>query len=563
MLAPDEISGDLRELLLQIPGYDSIATAGDSFFDEKEAVKAMEFFPKCLKHFEGAIAGKPFVLEKWQKAIIANLFGWKQKDPTHGWVRRYKEVLVYVSRKNGKTPMAAGIALYMLFCDSMAGKQCYLAASDREQASYVFRHSKGMIEQEPLLKKRCKIYGGTASAFQSRTIVREEEGSFLRVVSADAGGKHGGNTYLVIVDELHSQPTRDLVDVFTSSMASENIPQSLVLYLTTADFNRVSICNEKHEYACKVRDQSVDDPGFLPVIYETDIEADWTDPEVWKKANPNLGISVSLKFLERESKKAREIPAYENTFRRLHLNQKTQQDVRAIPMDQWDVCGGGAKPKEWRERMLQTLARCSCFGGLDLGSVSDLTALALLFGNYESGYDVLPFFWCPEDNAEKRSRRDGVDYVQWANAGFITLTEGNETDYQKVRRDINDLANHFGIVKIAADRLFQGAQLCQDLIGDGLDVLAMGQGYVDMAAPTRALLDLVSGGRLRHGNNPVLRWMAQNAATESQSGPAEAVLKFSKKKSTEKIDGIIATCQALGIAMLNPEYPFEPGSLAL
>lgn len=553
LLSPSEISEEWRAMLLDIPGYDSIATAGECRFDEAEACKALEFFPRCLRHVEGALSGQPFTLERWQQAIIANLFGWKRLHRKHGWIRRYREVLILCSRKQGKSPLAAGIALFMLFCDPMPGKQCYLAAADREQASIVYRHCKGMIQQEPLLAKRCRIYGGTANAYQSRTIVREEEGSFLRVVSADADSKHGGNTHLAVIDELHAQPDRELVDVFTTSMASENIPQPMLVYITSADYNRTSICNEKHDYAIKVRDGKADDLAFLPVVYEVEMEADWTDPEVWRRANPNLGVSVSLDYLERECKKAQEIPAYENTFRRLHLSQRTQQDVRAIPMEQWDACGDGADPKEWRARMLVALRTKKCAGGLDLGSVSDLTALALLFGDYQAGYDVLPFFWCPGDTATMRSRRDGVDYVQWARAGFITLTEGNETDYTRVRTDIGVLGNQYGIYEMAADRLFQGAQLCQNLIQDGFNIKAMGQGYVSMAAPTRALLELVAGGRLRHGNNPVLRWMAENAATESDSGPADTVLKFSKKKSTEKIDGIIAVCEALAVSMLAPE----------
>lgn len=555
LLRPDEIDGELRELLLQIPGYDSIATAIDCRFDAVEAWRAVRFIESCLRHVEGALAGQLFQLEPWEKSIILNLIGWKRWHAKHGWIRRYREVLILIARKNGKSPLAAAIALYMLFCDGMAGKQCYLAASDREQASIVYRHCKGMIQQEPLLSKRCRIYGGTANAYQSRTIVREEEASFLRVVSADADTKHGSNTHLAIIDELHAQPDRELVDVFSTSMASENIPQPMLIYITSADYNRTSICNEKHDYGIRVRDREINDQAFLPVIYETPMEADWTDPDVWRFANPNLGVSVSLEYLERECKKAQEIPAYENTFRRLHLSQRTQQDVRAIPMDQWDICGQNVKPKEWRERMLEHLRGSPCCGGLDLGSVSDLTALALVFGNADIGYDVLPFFWCPENTAEKRSRRDGVDYVQWGRAGYVTLTDGNETDYCRVRRDINELGERYEFRIVAADRLFQGAQICQDLMKDGFNVVDFGQGYTSMAAPTRAMLELIAGARLRHGNNPVLRWMAQNAAKESDSGPGGSVEKFSKKKSTEKIDGIIATVMALGVAMTA-----EPGA---
>jgi phage terminase large subunit-like protein len=548
----------IEEIARLIPGYDPWDLAGDCQFDTDKAKDALAFISECLKFTEGEKAGQPFELEPWQAAVVVNLYGWYRPDGT----RRYREAFIYVPRKNGKTSLLSCLVLHEMFCIGEPGAQLYSAAAEREQAALLFRHACEMIRQEEELEVRCVIK-------PSMKVIERTDGawSMFKALSAESATKHGLSPSFVVIDELHAHPNGELVDVLTTGTGSRKQP--LVVYITTADFNRKSVCNDKYEYACKVRDNGGSehkegyDQALLPVIYEAHIDDDWTDPEVWKKANPNFGVSVREDYISRECQKARELPAYENTFRRLHLNQRTQQDVRAIPMDQWDNCGQGAKPLEWRERMIQVLARHSCFGGLDLGSVSDLTAFALVFGDYELGYDVLPFFWCPEATAAKRSRRDGVDYVQWANAGYITLTEGNETDYQKVRRDINQLAIQFGIQKIAADRLFQGAQLCQDLIADGMDVLAMGQGYVDMAAPTRSMLDLVSGGRLRHGNNPVLRWMAANAATESQSGPAEAVLKFSRKKSTEKIDGIIATCQALGIAILNPSYAFDPGSLAL
>ncbi len=326
----------------------------------------------------------------------------------------------------------------------------------------------------------------------------------------------------------------------------------MLIYITTADFSRESICNEIHDRACKVRDGIVQDQAFLPVIYEASRDSDWTDEKVWHAANPNLGVSKSLDYMRRECKLAQENPAQENTFKRLDLNVKTEQDCRVIPMDQWDRCGQGAEPKEWRERMLATLNGKQCTGGIDLGSVSDLTALALLFGDDDTGYDVLPFFWTPEHNAHQRERKDGVPYLAWVRQGFISMNDGDETEYRKVLADINKLGTDYGIQQIAADRLFQGFQFCQDLIREGFDVIAFGQGYVSMAAPTRRFLELVHAGKLRHGNNPVLKWMASNAAAESENAGNGDVLKFSKRKSPEKIDGIIATTMALGLRMVEP-----------
>lgn len=536
LLRPDEIDGDLRELLLCIPGYDAIGTAGECRFDEAEARRAIDFIQRCLRHVEGAMAGKLFVLERWEKAIVANLFGWKRLHQKHGWVRRYRESMVMIGRKNGKSPLASAIALYLLFCDPMVGKQCYLAASDREQASIVYRHCKGMIQQEPLLEKRCKIYGGTANAYQSRTIVREEERSFLRVVSADADSKHGTNTYLAIIDELHAQPNRDLVDVFSTSMASENIPQPLLLFITTSDFDRESICNEKHDYASKVRDGIIEDAAFLPVIYEASKDDDWTDPAVWRKANPNIGVSVSEEYLSRECKRAQESPAYLNTFLRLHLNIRTQNDVAWLDMEKWDACNGPVDADDLIGR--------ECFAGLDLSSTTDISALSLVFPDDE-GYLVLPFFWVPGDNAEKRQRKDRVPYQAWERQGHLTLTTGNVIDYDAIRATINELSERFRIQKIAIDR-WNATQLAVQLQGDGFAVEFFGQGYASMTAPTKGLEKLVVGGKLAHGGHPVLRWMASNVTVEQD---AAGNLKPSKAKSSEKIDGIVATIMALGVAM--------------
>lgn len=526
-----KVSAKWRKLLLLVPGYDCFETAGDCWFDEATANKAINFIENCLSHVKGHTG--PFLLESWEKAIVGNLFGWKRPDGT----RRYREAFIYVPRKNGKSALCAAIILTIAFLDKENGAELYSAAATSEQASMVYDQARGMVEQEPALADECTIYKAT------KTILKQGHW-YYKAVSSDTGKNHGKNVHAAIIDELHEQPDRDLVDAFQTSTGARKQP--LIIYITTADYNRVSICNEKYDYAVKVRDQELKNEKFLPVIYEADMDDDWTSPKVWAKANPNLGVSVSLEYLEGECKKAREIPAYENTFRRLHLCQRTQQDVRAIPMEQWDRCGYDAEPREWRARMLSTLTKQKCIGGLDLGSVSDLTSLVLLFGDAANGYDAIPFFWCPAATADIRSRRDGVDYTQWGRAGFINLTDGNETDYEVIRREIGRLGDQYGIEDIAADRLFQGAQICQGLAQDGFNITAFGQGYVMMASPTRTVLELIAGGKLRHGNNPVLRWMAQNAATESEGGPGDAVLKFSKRKSTEKIDGIISLTMAVG-----------------
>lgn len=534
---PDKIPAKWAAKLRLLPGYDPLKVE-DCRFDHKDAQTACDFFPTCLRHVEGALAGKPFVLQPWQQAFIANLFGWKRVDGMGRLVRRYREALLYVPRKNGKTPLVAGIALLVFMWDNELGQQNYIAAGEVEQAGLLFRQCRGMVEQEPMLASRCRIYGGTASAGQSKSIVRETDGSFLRVISADASSKHGGNTHLAVIDELHVQPNRDLVDVLQTSMASANRPQPLLVHITTADFNRPSICNEKHDYACKVRDGIIDDPSFLPAVWEALLEDPWDDPATWKKSNPNLGVSVSMDYLERECLKAKENPAYENTYRRLHLNQKTETDVRAIPMHLWDAITDTVEAED--------LVGRECFGGLDLSTTTDLTAFVLLFPG-EDGYDVLPFFWAPAEGARKRERRDRVPYETWARQGYLKLTDGDVIDYDVIRKDINDLRTRYNVREIAADR-WNATQILTQLAGDGFEIVAYGQGFKDMTSPTKELLKLVTAGQLRHGGHPVLRWMASNMSTETD---AAGNLKPSKKKSTERIDGMVALVMSIGRALVS------------
>lgn len=527
-----------------IPGYDPWKNPGDSHFDAAAAKDAISFFHECLTHIEGVVAGGPFKLEQWQRAVIGNLFGWKRRSGA----RRYREVFLYVPRKNGKTPLAAGIANYVLFCDKEPGAQCYCAAADRDQASLLFRHAKGMIEAEPLLKEQCTLYKATRSV-----VMNQDEEASLKVLSADADTKHGGNSHLVIVDELHAQPNRDLVDTLQTSFASANRKQPLLLFITTADFDRESICNEKHEYACKVRDGIIPDAAFLPVIYEAAMDDDWASPKVWRKANPNLGVSVSEEYLEREVERAKDSPAYLNTFLRLHLNIKTQNDVAWIDMAKWDACGN--LPVD-----LGSLAGRECYAGLDLSSTTDVSAFVLVFPD-EGGYIVVPFFWVPSENARKREQKDRVPYQTWARQELIEMTDGDGVDYDVIRERIKEIGETVNIRKIGADR-WNASQLLNQLMGDGFDVELFGQGYSSMNAPTKELEKLIIKRQLSHGSNPVLRWMASNLTVETD---AAGNVKPSKKKSTERIDGMVALVMAIGMAMTDGTegWDFVPGSLAL
>ena len=519
-----ELAKKWQILLRTIPGYDSFVTAGSCVFDPRAAQEVLDFFPTCLKFIEGTVAGEPFRLERWEQAILANIYGWKKPDGT----RRYREVFIFVARKNNKTPLMGGVVIYTLFCDKEEGLQIYSAAADKDQAALVYRHAKGMVLAEPELSTRCKIYSAVKS------IVIESTNSSYKVLSADSETKHGFNSNLVIIDELHAQPNRELVDILITGTASRRQP--LIIYTTTSDFERPSICNEKYDYACKVRDGIIADPAFLPVIYEAPRDADFTDRKIWAMANPNLGKSVTLEYMERECKRAIETPSYQNTFKRLHLNMRTNQDISWIDIATWDAC---YDPEVTPEELTSEI----CYGGLDLASVSDLCALELYFPESKA---VLSYFWIPEESADRRLERARVPYPSWIEQGYITATDGDVTDYDVIRRDINLLIERFDIRELAIDR-WNSTQLQIQLLGDGIDVVPFGQGFSSISAPAKELERLIRNKELRHDGNPVLRWCMNNVMIEEDAG---GNIKPSKRKSTEKIDGCVALVMSIGRAIV-------------
>lgn len=509
---------------------DSLASTKEKkagfYYDEAAAQRAVDFFYLFLKHIKGEFAGHPFKLLDWQESkIIRPLFGWKRADGT----RKYRRCYVEIPRKSGKSTLCAGIGLYLTFADNEPGSEVYSAASDRDQAAIVFDVAKEMVFNDEKLR-------GMAQVFR-RSIVVSKTSSFYKVLSADAFSKHGLNAHGIIFDELHAQPNRELWDVLTTSTGARRQP--IIIAITTAGFDRHSICWEMHDYATKVRDKIIDDPEFLQVIYAAPMESDWREESTWVAANPGIGITVKRDYLAAECKRAIETPGYQNTFRRLHLNQWVEQETRWLDMVSWDENGGKFTEEELEGR--------SCFAGLDLSTTTDITALILLFppAGDDLKWRLLCRFWVPAEGIVKRAERDRVPYDVWQRQGFIEATEGNVVDYDVIRERVKQLAERFRIIEIAYDR-WNSSQLITQLQNDGAQVVPIGQGYVSLSAPTKEMEKLILGRLLAHGDNPVLKWMASNVATEQD---AAGNIKPSKKKSTERIDGIVAVVMALARAI--------------
>ena len=384
----------------------------------------------------------------------------------------------------------------------------------------------------PALNRRVKILTAT------KRIVYLPTNSFYQVLSAEAYSKHGFNIHGVVFDELHTQPNRKLFDVMTKGSGDARM-QPLYFLITTAGTDTKSICYETHQKAKDLLEGRKIDPTFYPVIYGADENDDWTDPKVWKKANPSLGITVGIDKVKAACESAKQNPAEENAFRQLRLNQWVKQAVRWMPMEKWDRCAFAVNEDDLEGRV--------CYGGLDLSSTTDITAFVLVFPplDEEDKFVILPYFWIPEENMDQRVNRDHVPYDVWERQGYLQTTEGNVIHYGYIEKFIERLGERFNIREIAFDR-WGAVQMVQNLEGMGFTVVPFGQGFKDMSPPTKELMKLVLEQRIAHAGHPVLRWMMDNIYVRTD--PAGNI-KPDKEKSTEKIDGAVATIMALDRAI--------------
>jgi phage terminase large subunit-like protein len=501
--------------------------AEDSHYDKAAADYAVSFI-ECLCHTKGIWARKPFELIDWQEQIIRDVFGILKPN---GY-RQFNSVYVEIPKKQGKSELAAAVALFLTCGDGEERAEVYGCASDRQQASIVFNVAADMVRMCPALAKRVKILDS------QKRLIYLPTNSVYQVLSADVSNKHGFNTHGVVFDELHTQPNRKLHDVMNIG-SGDSRTQPVFWDITTAGSNLNSICYEIHQKAVDIIEGRKIDPTFYPVIYGADENDDWTDPKVWAKANPSLGVTVDIEKVRAACESAKQNPGEENSFRQLRLNQWVKQTVRWMPMDKWDKCAFAINEDDLEGRV--------CYGGLDLSSTTDITALVLVFPptDEDDKYVVLPYFWIPEDNIDLRVKRDHVPYDVWERQGFMQTTEGNVVHYGYIEKFIERLGERFNIREIAFDR-WGAVQMVQNLEGMGFTVVPFGQGFKDMSPPTKELMKLVLEEKIAHGGQPVLRWMMDNIFIRTD--PAGNI-KPDKEKSTEKIDGAVATIMALDRAI--------------
>lgn len=494
-------------------------------------------FVRMLRHTEGRFAGKPFVPEPWQDNYLDRLFNTRRPDGR----RQYQRSFLALPRKAGKTATVATVADFEGFFGDHGG-QILVAAGDRAQAGLLFTAAKRFIESSRSLSRRAKIY--TSSIF-----IPSKE-TTIKFISRESKTKHGYNPSVVLVDEYHVQPNRELVDVLESGMGMREQP--LVIFVTTAGMDKIGPCYEEWQRALKIQQGVLKDDTYLPCLHFADESDDPFLESTWKKANPNYGVTVRKEFMEREAALARENPAHEVKFRTLYLNQWVSAGAnKFFRVGDFESCG----------EPVGDLTGRPCYAGLDLGSTSDTTAFVAVWppssDDPDGPWDCVAHFWIPEETARERSREDRVPYLEWAKTGpngeppCVTMTEGDITDYEVVRKHVLSFCGKHDLKKLAIDR-WNATHLTTLLRSDGVDVELFGQGYASLSSPTKLLETLVRQRRLRHGgNNRCLTYQASCLEVKQDDAGNMKPTK-QNSHSTGRIDGMVALIMALGISSGDP-----------
>lgn len=496
------------------------------YFDEQEGWRILVFCELC-QHWKGEFAGETFYPEPWQAFFLWVLFGWKRKADNS---RRFRIAYLEVARKNGKTFLGAVIGLYLTYADGEAGAEVYSVATKKDQAKICHGDAKNIVKNSRALNIVFDSFANNLSV--------EQSASKFEPLGRDSDSLDGLNVSGAIMDELHAWKNRELWDVIETATGARIQP--LICAITTAGYNRQSVCWEQHTYLKKILAELIQDDSFFGMIFSLDDESEIDEPDMWMKSNPNLGISLRADELKNKVDRAKNSPAMLNSVMRLRLNMWTQAEQRWIHPAKWAECGKAPVDAE-------QLKGRSCYGGLDLSSTTDISALALVFPPLvdDEPYIALLRFFVPEDNVVERSRRDRVPYDAWAREGYIIETPGNVIDYDWIVDQVDKDAQMFDLQEIAFDR-WGATKIIQSISDLGLEVVQFGQGYASMSPPMKELEKLVFSVMFSHGGNPVLSWMADNVvAIQDPAGN----IKPDKGKSIEKIDGIVALIMALDRAL--------------
>lgn len=491
----------------------------------------------CLRHTQGKWAGRPLAPDAWQVAfIVAPVFGWVKpsEDDPKRYVRIVRDVYIEVSRKNGKTTLASGLALVLAFADGEPGAQVVAVAGSEKQARFCFDPAKKLVGASPELK------AAGVKALRSR-IIQPATDSYFEVAASVGDLLHGANLHGAVVDELHVHKSPDVIDAVESGTGARDQP--LIIKITTADDGTPeSVYAHIREFVEKLARGTIKNPSQYAVIFAADKEdAEGAAPfreSSWRKANPGYGTSPTREFMRQAAAKARQNPVERTRFLRLHLGLRTKQQTTYISLEEWDRNASMVDAASLHGR--------AAFGGLDLAATSDLSALAWVVPDDQGGYDVVWRMWTPEANLPRLTERTAGAATEWVRQGWLTVTPGEVMDYDHIRSAINKDREDFDVREVAYDP-WNSTQLVTNLLEDGAPMVTMRQGFVSMSPPLKELARLLRQGTernplLRHSGHPVMRWMIDNLAVATD---ASDNVKPDKKHSGDKIDGVVALIMGL------------------
>lgn len=529
------------------------------YFSKQKGDRIVLFFETQIRHVEGELGRQLIKLEKWQRRKMRRAFGWQQKVPRPEGVygplprsgswrfqRVVNEIWLEIPRKNGKSLVASGICLYLLLADSEKGAKVVCAAAEKEQAKQIYKVCyQNVVYNNNFLKKVGEPYLNTISV--------PKTSSELNILTSKAKTKHGLNLSGIAIDEVHVHPSRELIDVLNTGTSARHQP--LTLYTTTAGEIGDNIGYELHNYALMILNREHVDYNFFPIIYAADPLDDWTDREVWKKANPNLGAGKHMAYMEKRFKKAQGSLAAAASFKQLELNIWGEQSTKWIILRRWR--------ENKRDFKLEDVKHLDCFVGVDLSSTTDMTSIVYLFCDVNAGvseegyinldcvYKVLPFFWLPEDRLITDTEKVTKLYKEWHRKGHLQITEGETVDYNVMRKHLSDFRDILNIHAVVLDR-WNATQFARDIAEvDGHNVIAWGQGFASMNSPTKEIEALYRARKLHHDGHPILEYNAKCARIKKDPS---GNWKIDKEKSRGKVDGLVALANALGVAMKTNAY---------
>jgi phage terminase large subunit-like protein len=533
------------------------------YFDQAAAARAIAFFQKFLFLAEGDNAGQPFKLQPWQQFIIGSLFGWKSADG----FRRFRTAYIEIGKGNGKSPVAAGIGLFGLIADKENAAEIYSAAVVKDQAKILFRDAENMRDASPFLKAKIARHVNNLSVTSTA--------SFFRPISSEKRGLDGKRPHIVLVDELHEHPSPVVVDKMRAGTKGRR--QALIFEITNSGYDRETVCFYHHDYSRQLLEGTLQNNSWFAYVCQLDACEDcrkqgreqpacdncdsWLDEEAWIKANPNLGVSIQLKYLREQVTEAMAMPAKENIVKRLNFCLWTQSETRAISADQWRLCAGtgGEDPVAWRRQKLESVKGTVWYGALDLASTTDIAAAAFFIPKQPAVPKpvLIPFFYAPAEAVQQKVMKDRIPFDLWVKQGFIFETPGQVIDYDFIREHLKGLRADYDLREIAFDP-WNAQQLVTQLENDEFTMVKHQQTIGQLTDPTKHFLKMITGAEFEHGNNPVLAWMADNLVVKSDASGNLRPLKPGNPNSPKKIDGIVATIMADGRMTANPEIDEKP-----